>query len=81
MTLYGKMLLMSTHVEKLKMLGLQIKKLRKSRKISQLNLSVKLGITREHLSKIERGVAYPSVKILFDIIDLLNADFKDIANF
>ena len=75
------MLLMSTHVEKLKMLGLQIKKLRKSRKISQLNLSVKLGITREHLSKIERGVAYPSVKILFDIIDLLNADFKDIANF
>ena len=77
----GKMLLMSTHVEKLKMLGLQIKKLRKSRKISQLNLSVKLGITREHLSKIERGVAYPSVKILFDIIDLLNADFKDIANF
>jgi hypothetical protein len=72
---------MSTHVEKLKMLGLQIKKLRKSRKISQLNLSVKLGITREHLSKIERGVAYPSVKILFDIIDLLNADFKDIANF
>ena len=72
---------MSTHVEKLKMLGLQIKKLRKSRKISQLNLSVKLGITREHLSKIERGVAYPSVKILFDIIDHLNADFKDIANF
>lgn len=75
------MLLMSTHEEKLKHLGQQIKKLRKSRKISQLNLSVKLGITREHLSKIERGAAYPSVKILFDIIDLLNAEFKDIANF
>ena len=75
------MLLMSTHAEKLRMLGLQIKRLRKSRRISQLNLSVKLGITREHLSKIERGAAYPSVKILFDIIELLNADFKDIANF
>ena len=75
------MLLMSAHAEKLKLLGQQIKKLRKSRKISQLNLSVKLGITREHLSKIERGAAYPSVKILFDIIDLLNAEFKDIANF
>lgn len=75
------MLLMSTHAEKLKLLGQQIKKLRKSRGFSQLNLSVKLGITREHLSKIERGVTYPSVKILFDIIDLLNADFKDISNF
>ncbi len=72
---------MSNHAEKLKLLGNQIKKLRKTKGFSQLNLSVKLGITREHLSKIERGVAYPSVKILFDIIDILNADFKDLANF
>lgn len=72
---------MSNHTEQLKLLGLQIKKLRKSRGISQLNLSVKLGITREHLSKIERGVTYPSVKILFDIVEILNADFKDISNF
>ena len=72
---------MSNHAEKLKLLGNQIKKLRKTKGFSQLNLSVKLGITREHLSKIELGVAYPSVKILFDIIDILNADFKDLANF
>ena len=72
---------MSNHAEKLKLLGNQIKKLRKTKGFSQLKLSVKLGITREHLSKIERGVAYPSVKILFDIIDILNADFKDLANF
>lgn len=73
--------LMSNHTEQLKLLGLQIKKLRKSKGISQLNLSVKLGITREHLSKIERGVTYPSVKILFDIVEILNAEFKDISNF
>lgn len=72
---------MSNHTEKLKLLGLQIKKLRKTKGLSQLNLSVKLGITREHLSKIERGVTYPSVKILFDIVDILNAKFKDISNF
>ena len=60
---------------------MQLKRLIKAKGFSQLNLSVKLGITREHLSKIERGVAYPSVKILFDIIDILNADFKDLANF
>lgn len=72
---------MSNHSEQLKLLGLQIKKLRKSKGFSQLNLSVKLGITREHLSKIERGVTYPSVKILFDIVETLNAEFKDITNF
>lgn len=72
---------MSNHTEQLKLLGLQIKKLRKSKGLSQLNLSVKLGITREHLSKIERGVTYPSVKILFDIVEILNAKFKDLANF
>ena len=72
---------MSNHTEQLKLLGDQIKKLRKSKGLSQLNLSVKLGITREHLSKIERGVTYPSVKILFGIVEILNADFKDISNF
>lgn len=72
---------MSNHAEKLKLLGCQIKKLRKAKGFSQLNLSVKLGITREHLSKIERGVTYPSVKILFDITEILNAEFKDLANF
>ncbi len=75
------MLLMSIQDEKLKLLGCQLKKLRKSKGFSQLNLSVKLGITREHLSKIERGVAYPSVKILFEITDILNIEFKDLANF
>ncbi len=70
---------MSNHKDKLKILGQNIKKLRKSKGFSQLKLSVKLGITREHLSKIERGATYPSVKILFDIVDTLNADFKDLA--
>lgn len=63
------------------LLGKQIKNFRKAKKISQLNLSVKLGITREHLSKIERGAAYPSVKILFSIVNFLDIKFKDITNF
>lgn len=72
---------MSIKDERLILLGRQLKKLRKSKGLSQLNLSVKLGITREHLSKIERGAAYPSVKILFEIIDILNVSFKDLADF
>ncbi len=75
------MLLMSNKDERLILLGKQLKKLRKSKGVSQLNLSVKLGVTREHLSKIERGVAYPSVKILFAIADILNVSFRDLADF
>lgn len=71
---------MSTIDEKNVLLGKRIKYLRKTKKISQLNMSIKLGITREHLSKIERGVAYPSVKLLFSMINLLNLNYKDIFN-
>ena len=71
---------MSTKDERLILLGQKIKQLRKSKKVSQLNLSIKLDITREHLSKLERGVAYPSVKILFSILDALNLDINNIFN-
>ena len=71
---------MSTKDERLILLGQKIKQLRKSKKVSQLNLSIKLDITREHLSKLERGVAYPSVKILFAILDALNLDINNIFN-
>ena len=71
---------MSIKDERLILLGQKIKQLRKTKKVSQLNLSIKLDITREHLSKLERGVAYPSVKILFSIRDALNLDINNIFN-
>lgn len=71
---------MSTLDRRLILLGKNIKKMRKLKNLSQLNLSVKLGITREHLSKLERGIAYPSVKILFEISDILEIEFKDLTN-
>jgi transcriptional regulator with XRE-family HTH domain len=72
---------MSIKDEQLVLLGRQIKKMRKSKGFSQIKLAVFLDITREHLSKIERGEAYPSVKILFKIADILNIKFSDLADF
>ncbi len=72
---------MSIKDEQLVLLGRQIKKMRKSKGFSQIKLAVFLGVTREHLSKIERGAAYPSVKILFKIADILNIKFLDLADF
>lgn len=45
-----------------------LKKIRQSLKLSQAELSEKIGITPKHLSEIERGKCNPS----FDIIDRIS---------
>lgn len=61
---------MSNKDERLVNIGKQIKQLRKKKNFSQLKLAVLLGISREHLSKVERGATPPSLNLLFDIIEL-----------
>lgn len=58
---------MSNKDEKLVYLGKKITKLRKTKGFSQVKFAILLGISREHLSKIERGATSPSVKLLFEI--------------
>ena len=53
--------------EKLVDLGKKITDLRKAKGFSQVKFAILLGISREHLSKIERGATSPSVKLLFEI--------------
>ncbi len=61
---------MSNKDARLVNIGKQIKLLRQKKNFSQLKLSIMLGISREHLSKVERGATPPSLTLLFDIIDL-----------
>lgn len=61
---------MSNKDARLVNIGKQIKLLRQKKNFSQLKLSIMLGISREHLSKVERGATPPSLALLFDIIDL-----------
>jgi len=58
---------MSNKDEKLVDLGKKITDLRKAKGFSQVKFAILLGISREHLSKIERGATSPSVKLLFEI--------------
>lgn len=51
-------------------LGAQIKKLRKEKTFSQIKLAILLGISKEHLSKIERGATAPSINLLFEILKI-----------
>lgn len=51
--------------------------IRKEKGISQVALSVKLGISQETISAYENGKAYPSVDTLLKLCDIFNvsADF------
>lgn len=47
-----------------KRLGAQLRRLRKTRGVSQAVLAESVGVTTSHISHIERGVADPSISIL-----------------
>lgn len=65
---------MSNKDKRLVDIGNQIKILRKQKNFSQLKLAILLGISREHLSKVERGATPPSLNLLFDIISLTDGN-------
>ncbi len=52
-----------------KLIGIRIMQQRKSLGLSQEKLAEKLGISKNHLSNIERGVYLPTVKCVFKICE------------
>lgn len=61
---------MSSKDEHLVNLGNQIRKLRRRMGFSQIKFAIFLEISREHLSKVERGATLPSTALLLDIAKL-----------
>ena len=61
-------------------LGEKIKSLRKSKGISQEELSTTLNINRNFLSRIETGKSEPSASILRNIAKLFNVDLNSLLD-
>lgn len=57
-----------------KEIGLRIKAIRRERRLTQEELSERIGVGSQHISDIERGLTGMSVGILIDLCDELNAD-------
>jgi transcriptional regulator with XRE-family HTH domain len=55
-----------------KTIGARIRKLRKAKGLSQEQLSEKVGIKSKHLSRLEVGNNYPSLKSLESIAKFRN---------
>lgn len=64
----------SKHSEKYIRIGLNISLQRKLRKMTQIELAEKIGISRTHMSNIEAPnmVTPVSLEVIFDICDVLN---------
>lgn len=62
----------------LKMLGKRIIDARKSKKISQLELSEMVGISVSHLSNIENGYTSFGVEIFIKIVEALNVSADEL---
>lgn len=61
--------------------GAQIQSLRKQINVSQEELAARIGIDAKSLSRIERGVHYPSLDTLEKIQVELNVEMKDFFDF
>lgn len=72
---------MTNKTTKLKKLAQNIKSLRESKKLSQMALAVKLGISREHLAKIETAKRGLSLDLLFNLSEVLGVSEQEFFKF
>ncbi|CAL2093171.1 SOS-response repressor and protease LexA [Tenacibaculum sp. 190524A02b] len=64
-----------------KLVGKQIKKLRKKQDMTQLDLSIKSDMEENALQRIETGRTNPTLKTLLKIVNALGIDFKELFEF
>lgn len=62
----------------LKSLGQRIKKLRKSKKMTQVELAVTVRLSPSYISSIEQGIRQPSLKSLSKIAKAVGTDTKNL---
>ena len=61
-------------------IGTNIKRIRESRGMQQIELSARVDVTQAMICQIERGRKQPSVALLADIAEALNCTMDDIVN-
>lgn len=68
-------------MSRVKNLGLNIKKYREAKKISQEVLAEKLNLSKEYICRVEKGQKYMSLRKLFELADVLEIGFNQLADF
>lgn len=68
----------SRHINTYKILGRNIRNLRKNRNISQEVLADKISSARNYVGCIERAEKVPSIAVILDIKNVLNCEISDL---
>lgn len=68
-------------MSRLKILGQNIAKYRQAKNYSQEKLAELVDLSREYITRVEKGQKNISLKKLFAITDALEVDFSDLTNF
>ncbi len=68
-------------ISRLEILGKNIKKYRKAKKLTQRDLAVALDCTYEYICHIERGQMSISLKKLFQLADILEVKMSNLIDF
>lgn len=63
------------------LLGMRMREIRKSRQLSQEQVSEKVGISPKHLSRVEMGKGFPSLDTLEKIAVVLNVELQKFFDF
>lgn len=64
-----------------KQVGLRIQEIRKSKGLSQEDLSELIGLTKNYIGLLERGQRNPSLKTLTHIAQALGTSMKSLFDF
>lgn len=68
-------------MSRLKALGTNIKKCRKSRGYRQLDLALALDLSEDYICRVENGLKSLSLRKLFQLADVLEVKMTDLINF
>ena len=68
-------------MSRLKILGQNIAKYRQKKNLSQEKLAELVDLSREYVTRVERGQKNISLKKLFTIADALDVKFCELTNF
>lgn len=69
------------HDKGLVLLGRRIREIRRQQKISQDQLAFESGISKNQISRIERGEINTGISTLFILAEILNVPVKDFFDF
>lgn len=58
-------------------IGQRLQEIRKNLGFSSTELSTRSGVAQSFISKVERGVAYPTTETLEKLLDALNLSFTE----